>query len=117
MIELLGKDGLKVKPIFITVDPNRDSPKHLKSYLLNFHKSFDGLTGNITQIEHVKKIFHIYSAKSQGDKTKTTDYLIDHSSVSYLMGPSGKFLSFFKYGTPADVIVKRLKIYFTNPVP
>jgi protein SCO1/2 len=112
VINLLGNNGLMVKPIFITVDPSRDSPKHLKSYLINFHKNFDGLTGNVKQIEHVKNIFHIFAEKSQEDNNKTKNYLVDHSSVSYLMGPDGRFLSFFSYGTEAEVIVNQLKKYF-----
>lgn len=109
VMDLLGKDAIKVQPIFVTVDPLRDTPEHLKSYLTHFHKSFAGLTGNVQQIEHVKKVFRIYAAKSQQDATDPDDYLMDHSSVSYLMSKDGKFLTFFSYGMEAEAIATKLK--------
>ena len=98
-----------MKPVFITVDPTRDTPENLKSYLMHFHKNFDGLTGNIKQIEEVKKVFRIYAVRSQQDKTDNKDYLMDHSSISYLLGPYGKFITFFRYGAEAEVIVTKLR--------
>ncbi|MBT3991132.1 MAG: SCO family protein [Rhodospirillaceae bacterium] len=109
VMDLLGKDAAKVQPIFVTVDPERDTPEHLKSYLTHFHKSFAGLTGSVQQIEHVKKVFRIYAAKTAQDEKDPEDYLMDHSSVSYLMGPDGKFLTFFSYGLEAEAIATKLK--------
>ena len=109
VMDLLGKEAAKVQPIFVTVDPARDTPEHLKEYLSHFHKSFIGLTGNTQQIDQVKKVFRIYSAKAQESKDDPEDYLVDHSSVSYLMGPDGKFLTFFSYGVEAEVIAAKLK--------
>ena len=109
VMDLLGPDAAKVQPIFVTIDPLRDTPEHLKEYLTHFHKSFTGLTGNTQQIENVKKVFRIYAAKSQQDEKDPDDYLMDHSSVSYLMGPDGKFLTFFSYGLEAEVIATKLK--------
>ncbi|MDP7602174.1 MAG: SCO family protein [Rhodospirillales bacterium] len=109
VMDLLGSDAAKVQPVFVTVDPLSDTPEHLKDYLTHFHKSFQGLTGNTQQIENVKKIFRIYAAKSQQDEKDPEDYLMDHSSVSYLMGPDGKFLTFFSYGLKAEIIATKLK--------
>ncbi len=108
-LDLLGEDAAKVKPLFVTVDPARDTPENLKSYLIHFHKNFDGLTGSIAQIEHVKNIFRIYAVKSQQDEPDAKNYLMDHSAVSYLLGPDGKYLTFFRYGTEAKVILTKLK--------
>jgi protein SCO1/2 len=108
-LDLLGADIEKVKPIFITIDPERDIPENLKSYLANFHRNFDGLTGSIAQIEHIKKIFKIYAVKSQQDQPDITNYLMDHSAMSYLFGPDGKFITFFKYGAEPEVILTKLK--------
>ena len=108
-IDLLGKDAEKVKLVFITVDPARDTPEILKSYLMHFQKHFDGLTGSIKQIEEVKKVFRIYAVRSQQDKVDNENYLMDHSSISYLLGPDGKFITFFRYGAEAEVIVTKLK--------
>ena len=107
-LDLLGEDAEKLNLIFITVDPARDTPENLKSYLIHFHKNFDGLTGSIAQIEHVKKIFRIYAVKSQQDEPDVKQYLMDHSAVSYLLGPDGKYVTFFKYGAEAEVISTKL---------
>ncbi len=109
VMDLLGKDAEKVQSIFVTVDPARDTPENLKSYLTHFHKSFVGLTGNSQQIEQIKKVFRIYATKSGQDEKDPEDYAMDHSSVSYLMGPDGKFLTFFSYGIEAEAIATKLK--------
>jgi protein SCO1/2 len=108
-MELLGKDADKVQPIFVTVDPERDTPENLKSYLTHFHKKMVGLTGSVQQIDHVKKIFRIYAAKTGLNEKDHEDYSMDHSSVSYLMGPDGKFLTFFSYGLEAEAIAIKIK--------
>jgi protein SCO1/2 len=108
-IDLLGKDAEKIKPLFVTIDPLRDTPGYLKEYLAHFHKSFDGLTGNMQQIKHIKKVFRIYATKAKVDKSDREVYLMNHSSVSYLIGPDGKFLTFFSHGTEAKVIANKLK--------
>lgn len=109
VIDLLGQNAEKVKPVFVSIDPIRDSPEHLKSYLKHFHKNFDGLTGSIEQIEQVKKVFRIYAMKSEQDSADNKDYLMDHSSVSYLLGPDGKFITFFRYGADVDTIVSKIR--------
>jgi cytochrome oxidase Cu insertion factor (SCO1/SenC/PrrC family) len=110
-LDLLGEDAEKLNLIFITVDPARDTPENLKSYLIHFHKNFDGLTGSIAQIEHVKKIFRIYAVKSQQDEPDVKQYLMDHSAVSYLLGPDGKYVTFFRYGAEAEVISTKLNFF------
>ena len=109
VLDLLGQDAAKVKPVFVTVDPVRDTPEKLRSYLMHFNKNLDGLTGSTDQIQQVKKIFRIYAVKSQQDEIDFKDYLMDHSTVSYLMGPDGKFITFFRYGAEPEVIVTKLK--------
>jgi len=112
VLDLLGEDSAKVKPVFVTVDPVRDTPEKLRSYLVHFNKNFDGLTGSVEQIEQVKKVFRIYAVKSQQDENDFKDYLMDHSTVSYLMGPDGKFITFFRYGAEPEVIVTKLQKFF-----
>ncbi len=108
-LDLLGDEAARVKPVFVTVDPARDTPEALKSYLMHFHKSFDGLTGSIKQIEQIKETFRIFARKSKEVDTDPKDYLINHSSISYLLGPDGKFITFFRFGAEAEVIVTKLK--------
>ncbi|MBO9581020.1 MAG: SCO family protein [Sphingobium sp.] len=78
----------EIQPIFITVDPERDTPAKLKAYVEAFHPRLIGLTGPAETIEQVKKAFVVVSSK-QGDP-KAKDYLVSHSRTPYLFGPDGK---------------------------
>ena len=84
-----------VKPLFITVDPNRDTTKQLKIFIENFHPSFLGLTGTREMIEKVIKSFRIYvklNKKSDDDD----EYLVDHSSLIFLLNENDKLVTFFR---------------------
>lgn len=79
----------KIQPIFITVDPQRDTPAVVKTYVTAFHPRLIGLTGTPEQIEAVKKAFVVVAGK-EGDQAATQDYLVSHSRTPYLFGPDGK---------------------------
>ncbi|KAI2470120.1 SCO1 protein [Annulohypoxylon bovei var. microspora] len=81
----------KIKPVFITCDPERDDPKTLKSYLAEFHPRFVGLTGTYDQIKEVCKAYRVYFSTPQNVKPGQ-DYLVDHSIYFYLMDPEGDFV-------------------------
>lgn len=78
----------KITPIFVTVDPERDTPAVLKQFVSAFHPRMVGLTGSVQAIERVKKAYAIYSAK--GDPAPGGGYLVNHSRQVYLMDPAGK---------------------------
>jgi protein SCO1/2 len=88
----LGAGASAIVPIFITVDPARDNPAVLKSYLAAFDPRFIGLTGNQNQISAVEKEFHIYAQKRSLSKGA---YAMDHSSVIYLLGPEGRLIAYY----------------------
>ncbi|MGE4219308.1 MAG: SCO family protein [Alphaproteobacteria bacterium] len=92
----LGGKAERVQPLFITVDPERDTPEFLAGYVPHFHPRLIGLTGTQEQIAAVAKSFREYYAKVESDRQ--TDYLMDHTSFIYLMGPDGNFLTMFRYG-------------------
>lgn len=79
----------RIQPIFVTVDPERDTPPKLKTYVEAFHPRLIGLTGPADTIEKVKKEFVVVASK-QGDPDATKDYLVSHSRTPYLFGPDGK---------------------------
>lgn len=81
--------AVKVQPIFITVDPQRDTPAVVKTYVAAFHPKLIGLTGTPEQIEAVKKAFVVVAGK-EGDPTATQDYLVSHSRTPFLFSPEGK---------------------------
>jgi len=88
----------KLEFIFITVDPDRDQPQQLKSFLENFNSSIIGLTGSKNQIQEVIKKFRIF-VKIHKDSTDDENYLVDHSSLFFLVDKNDKYLTHFR---PSD---------------
>jgi len=97
----------KVVPIFISVDPGRDTPESLADFVPHFHEKLIGLTGTPEQIKAVARAYKAYFAKVNEDDPDG-NYLMDHSSITYLMGPDGKYATHFSHGTPPDAMAKRL---------
>ncbi len=104
-MDKLGADAAKVTPIFITVDPERDTTDVLKAYASNFHPRLVALTGSADEIAAAAKAYRIYYAKvGEG-----TNYSMDHSSIVYLMGPDGKYLGHFGMDATADDIAAGIR--------
>ena len=99
-LDELGEKAKDVQPIFVTVDPERDSPEVLAAYVGNFGDRFTGLTGSNEQVAAMAKTYRVFFAR-QDNKERPGEYLMDHSSIIYLMGPDGKFLKHFTYTTDA----------------
>lgn len=81
----------RIVPIFVTVDPTRDTPAALQQFVTAFHPRIVGLTGSVGAIEAVKKEFAIFSAKAEA--SPGGGYLVNHSRQAYLMDPDGKPLA------------------------
>lgn len=89
-VERLGPLAARVAPIFITVDPERDTPSILKQYLAVFSPRLIGLTGTAKEIRQVASEYRVYVQKHA---TQGGNYAVDHSNIIYLMGPDGKFVA------------------------
>lgn len=89
-LEKLGQDSSKLQPLFITVDPERDTRKVMNDYLKPFDSRIAGLTGSRDQINSVTKEYRIYVEQKKSE-TEGNDYLVSHSAYIYLMDPNGKF--------------------------
>lgn len=105
-LESMGEDAERVQPLFITIDPQRDTAAHLADYLAHFHPRLIGLTGSTEEIANVAKAYHVWYEKVQSDQP---DYGMDHTSITYLMGPDGNFVQHFSFGTSADTLAKALR--------
>ena len=105
-LDKLGNDANRIVPVFITIDPEHDTPAILKQYMAAFGPRFVGLTGNPTQIAAVEKTYRVYAKKQPLPGGK---YGMDHSSVIYLMGPDGRLVSFYDELIPAADLAKDLK--------
>jgi len=94
-LDIIGPAAERVVPVFITVDPERDTPEQLNMYVRHFHPSLVGLTGSAEQLAAVTKAFRVYYAKVKNEDSADGDYEMEHTSNVYLMGPNGKFLTHF----------------------
>lgn len=98
----------KIQPIFITVDPDRDTPAVMKGYVGLFMPQLVGLTGTPAQVEAAKKDFKVYAVKVPEGPGKD-DYTIDHSSMIYFLTPDGETVAMFKTGDTSEKIAERIK--------
>jgi len=107
-LEELGPKAEKITPIFISVDPERDTPEQLALYVSSFHPRLVGLTGTPEEIQQVAKAYRVYYKKVE-DEGSTAGYTIDHTSIIYLMSPTGEFITHFTHATPVSAMVEQLE--------
>ncbi len=106
---ILGEAADKVTPVFITIDPVRDTPEHLKEYLKFFHPRLVGLTGTPEQVKAALKTYKVYAAKAPVEGGDAGDYLMDHTSIIYLMGPDGAYKAHFSHGASAEDMAEGIR--------
>jgi len=106
-LDLLGSDANYFQPIFVSIDPERDTPPVMADYLSNFHESFIGLTGTPTQIKDLAHVYRAYYARGQ-DSGNDGQYNMDHSSIIYLMDCEDRYISHFAHGTDAEEMAQAL---------
>ncbi len=104
------KERGEIVPVFITLDPERDTPQVMAAYVKNFSPDFIGLTGSPEAIAAAAKAYRIVFSKFQQDKT-SSDYAIDHSALVYLMDKNGDYVTHFGFGTPSSKITETLRRY------
>jgi len=103
----LGPAGEKVQGVFVSIDPERDTPQLLKAYMANFDPGFVALRGTPEQTAAAAKEFKVFYAKVPG-KTEGS-YTMDHTAGSYVFDAAGRLRLFVRYGTGADALVADLK--------
>ena len=104
--KLLGAEGAKVQGIFITIDPERDTPELLKAYVANFGPDFIALRGTPEQTAAIAKDFKVYYKKVEG---KDGNYTMDHSAASFIYDPQGRLRLYARYGAGPQVLADDLK--------
>ena len=108
-LDRLGTAGEVVQPLFITVDPARDTPSHLADYVTSFHPRLVALTGEESAIRKVALAYKAYFARS--DPAGGDDYTVDHTGFIYIVGKDGRYLGFLPPGTAPDEIVAAIRPY------
>lgn len=107
-LEKIGDKAEKLVPIFITIDPERDTVDVVRRYVKNFGPQFVGLTGTVEQIKHVADAYKVYYQKVE-DKGSDIDYVMDHSGFIYLMGPDGNYLAHFPHTISEQALAEALR--------
>lgn len=101
--------AVKVTPIFVSVDPERDVPAAIEPFVRAFHPRFVGLTGSRAQVDSAMKTFGIYARKVETRDPE--NYLVDHFAVFYLFGPEGQPIAFAPHGSTANEVAAMLDAY------
>ncbi|MDP6175112.1 MAG: SCO family protein [Rhodospirillales bacterium] len=113
-MDLLGEKAARVRPLFISVDPARDTPKVMADYVGHFHPRLVGLTGTADQVARAARVYRIqyrkfFPAPDGGEDTDNkTDYLMDHSTATILIGPDGAPVGLYPHGMNAKDMAKDL---------
>jgi len=108
ILKQLGSDAARLQPIFITVDPERDSGPVLKTYTEFFDPRILGLTGSPALVRRAADNFRMRYAKVRDPGNTSGNYAVDHSAGMFLLGPNGQFIEKFAFATPVDEIAARI---------
>lgn len=114
-LQKLRSDASKLQPLFITVDPQRDTRQVMADYLKSFDSRIIGLTGTPPQIDQVIKEYHLYVSRQKPSKGNV-DYLVDHSAYIYLMNPQGQFVNVIQGNEDGEAIAAWLRKEMAHPV-
>ena len=109
VMEKLGKQAERLQPLFVTVDPERDTPEVLSRYTAYFHPRIIGLTGSPELVRRVADHFKVRYEKHWEPGAEKNRYSVDHSAGMYLLGPDGRFLGKFAYATPPQEVADRIR--------
>ncbi|HRF10488.1 MAG TPA: SCO family protein [Xanthobacteraceae bacterium] len=104
-IEELGSDGEKVNLVFVTLDPERDTPEKLSQYISLFHPRLVALTGTPGEIRSAANLYKVYFQKTKLGEG-ANDYTVDHSAFVYLLNAEGRYLGFYPPNTSPDRIAQ-----------
>jgi cytochrome oxidase Cu insertion factor (SCO1/SenC/PrrC family) len=109
VMKRLGPLSERLQPIFVTVDPERDTPEILTRYTAYFHPRIIGLTGSPALVRRVADNFKVRYEKHQQPGGDPMSYSVDHSAGMYLLGPDGSFVARFAYATPPTTVAERIR--------
>ncbi len=117
VMKRLGELAEQLQPIFITVDPERDTPAKLNQYTDFFHPKIIGLTGSPALVRRVADNFKVRYERYYAPGADPKHYSIDHSAGMYLLGPSGKFVTKFAYATPVSQLTEKIRTIIESMAP
>lgn len=112
-LDELGPEGDNIQPVFVSIDPERDTPDAVKRYVENFHPRLIGLTGSPDDIAGIARAYRVYYKKAPGVEADGS-YEMDHSTTIYLMDAAGRFRKHFSYTTDAKGLAQGLREAISN---
>jgi len=107
-VKRLDRDAKRLQPVFITVDPERDTPKIVGKYASNFGDRVVGLSGTPEQIKATADNFRVYYSKIMNDNP-AMGYMMDHSAFIYLIDPNGRYVAHFSADSPEPTLVDGIR--------
>lgn len=103
----MGKTADEITPVFVTIDPERDDVAAVREYIGFFHPRLIGLTGTAAQVQTISDAFRVFYGRAR-DTGETSDYLMDHSSLIFLMDEDGQYITHIRTGTSPEVMARLL---------
>lgn len=109
-LKMIGSSREKIQTIFISVDPERDTPDVMDKYVKNFDDHLIGLTGSLKQVQVVADAYKVYFSKIE-QKDSALGYQVDHSGYIFLMGPDGKYITHFPHNVAEQTLTATLRAH------
>ncbi|WP_239154990.1 SCO family protein [Amycolatopsis sp. FDAARGOS 1241] len=108
VLDGLGPLAEKIRPLYITVDPERDTPEVMRAFLEAGHPRFTGLTGTPERIEAAKRSFHVF-ARRKDDPEDPDGYAVPHTAITYVLSPDGEYATHLTDGLDTETFTERLR--------
>jgi len=108
-MDVLGEEAEKVVPILITIDPERDTVAHMKEYAKFFHPRLVALTGSEEQVKAAAKAYRVFYAKVEEEGADPDNYLMDHTAITFMVGPDGQFVQHFSHDVTPEEMAERMR--------
>ncbi|MCE8000181.1 MAG: SCO family protein [Rhodobiaceae bacterium] len=112
-LDLVGDDAEQIRPILISIDPERDTAEAMAQYVSHFHPRMTGLTGTADQIAAAARAYRVYYERVE-DPGSNAAYTMDHSSIVYLMDKDGQFITHFGPGTKPEKMAETIRSALSN---
>ena len=108
-LDMLSEEAAQLQPLYISVDPARDTPERMRAFLATYHPSFVGLTGTTAQVDRAKANFRVFAERKK-DADAPDGYVVPHTAISYLLDCEGRYVSHFGDTVDPAAIVRRLNL-------